>query len=99
MIICSPQHLVFLLTVSFSLISPDDVLKKQQVVLCKSEKKERKGGHCDLMQGWSGQMELGHYPECLLCLKMAGKEQTNDEMFKDKTRYVSEGQDSLGSLS
>ena len=51
------------------------------------------------MQGWPGQMELGHYPECLLCLKMAGKEQTNDEMFKDKTRYVSEGQGSPGSLS
>ena len=34
------------------------------------------------MQGWSGQTEFGHYPECLLCLKMAGKEQTNDDMFQ-----------------
>ena len=37
------------------------------------------------MQRRPGQRSHGHYLECLLCLKMADKEQTNDEMFEDKT--------------
>ena len=37
------------------------------------------------MQRLPGQRGLGHYLECLLCLKMADKEQTNDEIFEDKT--------------